>query len=136
MIRIMLDSSMKTFRVHDDTMDDVATLEGRRWCYLQYMQRWVWRRWGDLDGVDIMSAGPNQDYVSYVARRNQWLALFGELLERAIQKLPEPTRGGTTLRLALNGRSYWYRSEYIRKDLYRWARLHWPENETVEIRKP
>lgn len=47
------------------------------------------------------------------------------------KNLPKPAPG-KSLKLKINGRSYWFQGEWEGRS-YQWRRLHWPEEELIQV---
>lgn len=71
-----------------------------------------------------------------IERYYKYVDLFNIVLESAIYKYLQgehsPERAGITFRLVLNGRNYWYTSEYVGHAI-EWVNTSWPESPMIEI---
>lgn len=87
-------------------------------------------------GQRFYEASQYTDYTMGI-RWSLFRSILNKLIERYLwdkENLPE--RAGVTLRLLINGRSYWYYSAYNKSSIPMWQRLSWPEDEmkTVEAK--
>lgn len=77
----------------------------------------------------------DQRMNTLLSRKCKFAAVLDGMICKALyQKLPHPNSSGPkTLRVWINGETYWYHTEHMHAGGLIWKRLAWPEDELDEI---